>query len=342
MNPDAAQPVRRQRSRCAPPSPTSGRGRPAQARRRRAAARRRTRSSPPAARTLRTAGADAGRELGAQAGERVAQQPPDHLHQPLAHLQRDVPREAVADDDVGRAGVDVARLDVAGEVEAARLQEAVGLAGQLVALGLFLADREQPHARPVDAERQAGVDGTHRRELHEVPGPAAGIRAHVEQHRRAVPGRNRGRQRRPLDAGDHAERRVGRHDGGAGVPGAEQRRGIAPPRPPGPPPRSTRRAAAAARPSAARPSRPRRPRGRPRRRAGRSPAVPTASGGPVGLGPTSASGTPPSRAASSAPSSTVPGPRSPPIASTAMRNIASPRAAAARYPSLTSRTCRPR
>ena len=44
-----------------------------------------------------------------------AQQTLDHVDEPLADLQRDVAGEAVADDDVGLAAVDVARLDVADE-----------------------------------------------------------------------------------------------------------------------------------------------------------------------------------------------------------------------------------
>ena len=72
------------------------------------------------------------------------------LDDPFADLQRDVAGEAVADDDVGFAGVDVAALDVADESHRRRLEQLVRLARQLVALALFFADRQQPDARRLD------------------------------------------------------------------------------------------------------------------------------------------------------------------------------------------------
>ena len=47
----------------------------------------------------------------------------EHHDQALGDLERDVADEAVADDDVGRALVDVVALDVAVEVERRRLQQ---------------------------------------------------------------------------------------------------------------------------------------------------------------------------------------------------------------------------
>ena len=72
--------------------------------------------------------------------ELLAQQRLDHLDEPLADLERNVAGEAVADDDVGQPGEQVARLDVADETRVGSLQAAVGVAGQLVALRRFLAD----------------------------------------------------------------------------------------------------------------------------------------------------------------------------------------------------------
>jgi len=51
--------------------------------------------------------------------------------------------------------------------------------------------------------------------------------AGIEQHGRPAARRNRGREGRTIDAGDHPERRVGRDDGRAGVAGAEERPGFA-------------------------------------------------------------------------------------------------------------------
>ena len=67
-----------------------------------------------------------------------------------------------------------------------RLQQPVRLARQLVALRLFLADRQQADARRLDAERDAGVDAAHHRELQEMLRPALDARADVEQHGGAV------------------------------------------------------------------------------------------------------------------------------------------------------------
>ena len=64
--------------------------------------------------------------------------------------------------------VDVARFDVADERRQRRLQQPVRFARQLVALGRFLADREQTDPRRLDAERDPGVDAAHHRELQEV------------------------------------------------------------------------------------------------------------------------------------------------------------------------------
>ena len=91
----------------------------------------------------------------------VVQQALDRLDQPFADLQRDVAGEAVADDDVDVAGVDVAPLDVADEVDRRVLEQLVRLARQLVALALFLADRQQPDARRRAAEGDARVRRTH-------------------------------------------------------------------------------------------------------------------------------------------------------------------------------------
>ena len=66
------------------------------------------------------------------------------LDRPLERLQRDVAREAVADDDVGLAVEQVAALGVAGEVEIARGEQLVRLERELVPLLRLLADREQP------------------------------------------------------------------------------------------------------------------------------------------------------------------------------------------------------
>ena len=69
-----------------------------------------------------------------RARQLLAQQVLHHLDEPFADLQRDVAGEAVADDHVGLAAVDIARFDVADERQRRGLQQPMRLARQLVAL----------------------------------------------------------------------------------------------------------------------------------------------------------------------------------------------------------------
>jgi hypothetical protein len=103
----------------------------------------------------------------------------------------------------------------------------VRLARQLVALGLFFADRQQPDPGTLGAGGNPRVGATHDGELQQVVRPALDVRPCIQQNRGTRPRRNRRRQRRTIDAGDHPERGVGRHHRGPGMPGAEQRRSVA-------------------------------------------------------------------------------------------------------------------
>ena len=75
--------------------------------------------------------------------ERLAQHLVDHVHQALAHLQRDVSDEPVANNHVDFAGVDVAALHVSDEMDGQGFEQRRGRAGQFVAFVLFFADGEQ-------------------------------------------------------------------------------------------------------------------------------------------------------------------------------------------------------
>ena len=111
-----------------------------------------------------------------------------------------------------RAAEELARFEVADERDRRRLPAGVRLADEVVALAGFLADRQQPDAGLGDAERDARVRGAHHAELHEMLRPAVEVGAGVEQHGRAGPRRQRHGQRGTIDAGQHAERRVGRQE----------------------------------------------------------------------------------------------------------------------------------
>src|SRR5262245_53513971 len=97
--------------------------------------------------------------------ELLAQHVLDELDEALAHLQRNVPREAVAHDDVGLPGEEIARFEVADEVQSGVREQPMRVADQLRALAGFFADREQPDARVAELLGQARVSGPHHTEL---------------------------------------------------------------------------------------------------------------------------------------------------------------------------------
>ena len=134
-----------------------------------------------------------------------------------------LPGEAVADDDVGSAREQVAALGVAGEAQVARGEQLVRLERELIPLLGLLADREQPHLGPLDAENLLREHCAHVRELQQVLRPGVRVRAAVEQHGRAALSRDQDGDRRPHDArqAPQLEQRGGQH--GARVPGGDDR-----------------------------------------------------------------------------------------------------------------------
>jgi hypothetical protein len=107
------------------------------------------------------------------------------LDRPLHELERHVPREAVADHHVGGMREQLAALDVADEVEMAGLEKRMRLPDEAIPLLRLLADGEKSDGRVGDAQDLLGEDGTHVPELDEVLRARVGIRACVDQHRRA-------------------------------------------------------------------------------------------------------------------------------------------------------------
>ena len=103
----------------------------------------------PPERPARQQVADLARERALQL---LAEQLLDHLDQAFTQLQRDVAGEAVADNHVGLPAENVPRLDVPDEVQPRALEQLMRLARQLVAFGFFLANRQQPDPRPLDAQ----------------------------------------------------------------------------------------------------------------------------------------------------------------------------------------------
>ena len=103
-------------------------------------------------------------------GKFLAQEIAEHLRESLRSLERDVADESIADDDVGRALVDVVALDIAVEVEVGCFQQLGGLLDHIVALDVFLADVEQADRGPLDAVHRGHQRAAHHRELQELLG----------------------------------------------------------------------------------------------------------------------------------------------------------------------------
>ena len=162
------------------------------------------------------------------AGKRLAQHFAHKAAYALAGFERHVADKAVADDDVGQAAEDVAALHVADEADGQRLEQRKGLAGEVVALGLFFADGEQADARLVDFEHGAGIHLAHQRELGQILGFAVHIGAHVEQHAGISGGTGHGvGQGRAVDAGQRTQHHLGGGHGRAGIARGDKARRLA-------------------------------------------------------------------------------------------------------------------
>ena len=98
------------------------------------------------------------------------------------------------------------------------------LLDQLVPLGVFLADVEQPDARRGDAEHVTRDDRTHGRELGELQGRCLGVRAEIEDVRVAtVARRHRGHDGRALDPAHGLQHEVRHRGERAGIAGTDHR-----------------------------------------------------------------------------------------------------------------------
>jgi hypothetical protein len=158
-------------------------------------------------------------ELGAQRGHRrLAHGPQQHVGGPLHHLQRDVARVAVRDEHVADALADREPLDVADELDPARVRAQLRVRGDdvLGALGGLLAVGEQRHARALDPHHDLHEGRAHVGELDEVLGPHGDVRARVEQQERGAGNRHDDRQRRAVHAAGalEAEERGGERGAG--------------------------------------------------------------------------------------------------------------------------------
>ena len=110
----------------------------------------------------------------------------------------------------------------------AALEQPVRFARELVALVRLLADRQQPDARALDAQHETRVGLAHHGELHEVRRAALDAGARVDEHGR--PGLRSGMTAASAGRstpGIMPKALARRHDRRPGVPGADERVGLA-------------------------------------------------------------------------------------------------------------------
>ena len=100
-----------------------------------------------------------------------------HLGDSLGGFEHDVADEAVADDDVGGAVVDIGTFDVAVKIEMAGAQKLARASDILIALELFGANIEQAHTGVFLALDGRGQHCTHDGELKQMLGSALRIGA---------------------------------------------------------------------------------------------------------------------------------------------------------------------
>ena len=128
----------------------------------------------------------------------------------LGQLEDHIADKAVTDHDIGLTVHDIARLDVAGKMDAGVcLQHLVRLAVGRRALRVLGAVVDECDLRRFAAHDLFGVDTAHRAESIQHLGAALDIRAAVQQQEILLGAGHRGGQRRALDPLDGAHNETG-------------------------------------------------------------------------------------------------------------------------------------
>src|SRR5262249_2995367 len=143
-------------------------------------------------------------------------------------FERDVADEAVADDHVATAVVEIAAFDVADEVDRQLLEQREHFFRQLVALALFFADGEQADAGLRLLEDATVIDVAHDGELGEIGRFAVDVGADVDDDGGGtVRSRKDAGERRTIDTGERTEDDLGGGHACAGVAGGNEAGGFA-------------------------------------------------------------------------------------------------------------------
>src|SRR5215831_18698631 len=112
-----------------------------------------------------------------------------HLRKPFAHLQGNVPNKAITHDDIGDATKKMLPFNIPDEIEMTLLQHEEGFFGDIVALGVFFPNCQQPHGGRRLAKYILGKHMPHDTKLEELGGFAIDVRSDIEEDRKPCLGR---------------------------------------------------------------------------------------------------------------------------------------------------------
>src|SRR5512140_298869 len=119
----------------------------------------------------------------------------DGRRHPLHRLDRDVPDEPVADEDIRLPGEEVPPSDVPDEIPSRAAEQFARIPREVRSLRFLLADADDADARAGNAEDHPGVRLAHVPELQQVGRLAVDMRSGVDENHRTV-GRGDGRRDR--------------------------------------------------------------------------------------------------------------------------------------------------
>src|SRR5437868_2093638 len=159
--------------------------------------------------------------------ERLFERGTDQLRDPLRGFQRNVAHKSISDDYIHAAAIDVASFHIPDKIQRKLLEQGECLAGEFIALGLFLPDGEQADSRTLGAEDFSAVSLTHYGELLQVLRLAIDVGANVEQDRGGSQRRRKNcGQRWTVYARQGAKNHLGGSHGRPGIPRTHKARGL--------------------------------------------------------------------------------------------------------------------
>ena len=146
----------------------------------------------------------------------LADHPHDEFEQALREFDNHVADEAIGDDDIGFASVNIAAFDVPHKAirERTIAEQRVGFLHEIVPFAFFFADVHEADRRPVDAEHVLGECRPHRTVFEQVAWLREHVRADIHNHATAFRRRHDRGDTGAMDAFEELPReQPTRHDG---------------------------------------------------------------------------------------------------------------------------------